>query len=58
VERLPEEYREVFGLIWYNGLTHEEVAEVLGVSVRIVKRRWQEARIALARALGGDPDAG
>jgi RNA polymerase sigma-70 factor (ECF subfamily) len=48
----------VVGLLWYVGLSQVEAASVLGVSVRTVKRRWQEARIALARALGSDPDAG
>lgn len=52
VEALPSELREVFGLIWYDGLSQEEAADVLGVSVRTVKRRWQEARMALARKLG------
>jgi RNA polymerase sigma-70 factor (ECF subfamily) len=55
VEGLPEEWREVFGLLWYHQLTQAEAAEVLGVSERTLKRRWQEARIALAQALGGPP---
>jgi RNA polymerase sigma factor (sigma-70 family) len=55
IEQLPEEEREVFGLLWYHGLSQEQAAEVLGVSVRTVKRRWQNARLALARSLGGVP---
>ena len=47
VESLPDEEREVFGLLWYNGLTQDQAAEVLGVSVRTVKRRWQRARLSL-----------
>jgi RNA polymerase sigma factor (sigma-70 family) len=48
---LPDEDREVFGLLWYDELAQDEVAEVLGVSVRTVKRRWQAARLKLAQAL-------
>jgi RNA polymerase sigma-70 factor (ECF subfamily) len=52
VAALPAEEREVCGLLWYEGLSQERAAEVLEVSVRTVKRRWQSARLALARALG------
>jgi RNA polymerase sigma-70 factor (ECF subfamily) len=47
VERLPEEDRETFQLLWYAGLTLREVAEALNVSVRTVRRRWQSARLQL-----------
>lgn len=53
VGQLPEEERETFDLIWYQGLDQESAAETLGVSVRTVKRRWQSARLALARTYGG-----
>jgi RNA polymerase sigma-70 factor (ECF subfamily) len=55
VERLPADKRELFGLIWYQGLSQEEAADHLGLSVRTVKRRWQAARVALADALGEPP---
>ena len=51
---LPDEEREVFDLIWYQGLSQAEAAEVLGVSERTVKRRWQAARLKLHEALGGE----
>jgi RNA polymerase sigma-70 factor (ECF subfamily) len=54
VEKLPDEEREVFDLLWYQGLTQDEAARVLGVSERTVKRRWQSARVQLYEALGGD----
>ncbi len=54
VADLPEEDREAFGLIFYQGLTQEDAAEVLGVSVRTVQRRWQAAMLALHRARGGE----
>lgn len=52
VDELPEELRETFNLIYYEGLSQEESANVLGVSVSTVKRRWQEARIKLHDELG------
>ncbi len=53
VEALPEEEREVFDLLFYQGLPQAEAAAVLGVSERTIKRRWQAARLALHEALGG-----
>lgn len=44
VEGLPEEHREVFKLVWYLGTDRETTARTLGLSVRTVGRRWQEAR--------------
>lgn len=58
VEALPEEEREVFGLLWYDGLSQADAARVLGVSLRTLKRRWQNARYQLVRALEGEPLAG
>jgi RNA polymerase sigma-70 factor (ECF subfamily) len=47
VEKLPDEQRDVVGLLWYEGLSQPEAAEVLGISLATVKRRWQAARMAL-----------
>lgn len=47
VERLPDDLRETFTLIYYDGLTREETARVLDVSLSTIKRRWQEARLRL-----------
>jgi RNA polymerase sigma-70 factor (ECF subfamily) len=54
VAGLPDEEREVFGLLFYQGLTQEEAAEVLGVAVRTVQRRWQAALLALHRVRNGE----
>src|SRR5262249_37002486 len=54
VERLSDQERELFGLLWYEGMTQEEAASVLGVALRTVKRLWQSARIKLAEALDGE----
>lgn len=56
VEGLPDEEREVVGLLFYEGLTQEDAATVLGVGLRTVKRRWQSARCLLRERLnGGSP---
>lgn len=50
---LPEEEREVFDLLWYQGVTHAEAASLLQVSTKTIQRRWQAACLSLHRALGG-----
>ncbi len=54
VEALPDDEREVFDLLWYQGLAQSEAAELLGVTVRTLQRRWQSARLALFDALHGE----
>ena len=51
VETLPDEEREVVNLLWYEGMTQPEAAEVLGVSSRTVLRRWHAARLKLYKVL-------
>ena len=53
VERLPVEEREVVGLIYYHGWTQQQVAELLGVSERTVRRHWVSAVARLSTGLGG-----
>ena len=47
VEKLPPEELEVFNLLYYEGLTQEEAARVLGISFRTLKRRWHSAKVRL-----------
>ncbi len=54
IEELDEEDRQMFDLLFYEGLTQEEAAEVLQTSIRTVRRRWQRARLRLEMALQGD----
>jgi RNA polymerase sigma-70 factor (ECF subfamily) len=54
VAALPGDQREVFGLLFYHGMTQEDAAEVLGVTVRTVQRRWQVALLALHRVRDGE----
>jgi RNA polymerase sigma-70 factor (ECF subfamily) len=51
IERLPEEEREVFGLVRIQGLTHVEAAEVLGVSRKTVQRRLNRGLVLLEAQL-------
>jgi RNA polymerase sigma-70 factor (ECF subfamily) len=53
VEGLAEADRELFDLLWYQGLTQTEAAVVLGVTERTVNSRWLAARVRLRDALGG-----
>src|SRR5262249_23637588 len=51
VERLANEEKEVFDLLWYLELSQAGVAELLKVSERTVKRPWVSARLRLHNAL-------
>jgi RNA polymerase sigma factor (sigma-70 family) len=47
VESLPADEQQAFSLIWYNGLTQTEVADLLNVNERTIRRRWTSARLLL-----------
>jgi RNA polymerase sigma-70 factor (ECF subfamily) len=51
VDALPDLYRTVFLIRDVEGLSTEETAEVLGISVPTVKTRLHRARIALREAI-------
>jgi RNA polymerase sigma-70 factor (ECF subfamily) len=53
VAALDEADRELFDLLWYQGLTQAEAAAFLGVTERTVNRRWLAARVRLGDSLGG-----
>src|SRR5262245_45475901 len=57
VEALPADEREVFQLLWYHGLSQAEVAVLLEVTDRTIRRRWRSARVRLYQALAGDRSA-
>ncbi len=54
VEDLPDDDKEMFNLLWYQGLSQEETAALLDVSLRTIQRRWQSARLKVHRALKGE----
>jgi RNA polymerase sigma factor (sigma-70 family) len=51
IETLPEEERVVVDLLWYHGMTQEEAAHVLDISLSTLKRRWMTARVRLQSIL-------
>ena len=52
IECLPIQEREVFNLLWYQGLEQAEAANVLGVDVRTIRRRWRSARMMIVECDG------
>jgi hypothetical protein len=50
VSEMHQDEREVFHLLWYQGLGQREAADVLGVSLRTVKRIWLSVRRKLSHA--------
>ena len=52
IEELPEDEREVFGLVRIQGMTQAEVAELLGVSSKTVQRRLNRGLLLLSREPG------
>lgn len=55
IEALPVLERETFGLLWYEGLEQADVAKIMGVNVRTVKRRWRSARMMISQSMGSQP---
>ena len=53
-EKLPDEEREVFDLVYYQELSQADVAELLDLSVRTVKRRWRSAKLILHEVMDGE----
>jgi len=51
IDHLPQEQIEVVNLLFYEDLTQEEAAEVLGISLRTLKRRWQASKLRLHEVL-------
>jgi RNA polymerase sigma-70 factor (ECF subfamily) len=54
VDQLPDPEREVIGLTFYHGWTQVQIAELLQVDVRTVRRRWQSACLQLRKLVDGD----
>jgi RNA polymerase sigma factor (sigma-70 family) len=58
VDALPKELKMVVEQLWYNGLTQTDAAEVLGISLATLKRRWTQARLLLADSIQEDSHDG
>jgi RNA polymerase sigma-70 factor (ECF subfamily) len=50
-DALPEGYREVFLLKDVEGLSYEEISQMVGISIPAVKSRLHRARLALREAI-------
>jgi RNA polymerase sigma factor (sigma-70 family) len=55
IQHLPEADRELFDLIFYQGTPQPLVAEILRISSRTLKRRWQKVRLAFMARFGSEP---
>jgi RNA polymerase sigma factor (sigma-70 family) len=51
IEELPDDEREVFGLVRIQGMSQTEVAALLGVSAKTIKRRLDRSLILITSAL-------
>jgi RNA polymerase sigma-70 factor (ECF subfamily) len=51
VEKLPEAEQEVVNLLYYEGLSQSEAAQVLGLSLSTIKRRWHTTRLKICEAM-------
>jgi RNA polymerase sigma-70 factor, ECF subfamily len=53
MERLPDEQREVIGLVLIEGLSYREAAAIIGAPVGTITSRLARGREALQNMLGG-----
>ncbi len=51
IDGLSEEDKELFDLLWYQGLTLGEAAVLTGNSERTLRRRWKNVRLVLYQQL-------
>ena len=57
LDKLPHDEHEVVRLAWFDGLSHPEIAERLGIPVGTVKSRMHRAHRRLATLLSHLADA-
>jgi RNA polymerase sigma factor (TIGR02999 family) len=46
--------RRIVEFLFFSGMTQDQVAQLLGVSIRTIEREWKKAKLFLYRALHGD----
>jgi RNA polymerase sigma-70 factor (ECF subfamily) len=54
LDELDPRQGQIVQMRFFMGLSHEEIADVLGISVTTVKREWKTARLWLFRELSKD----
>lgn len=55
VDALAAPDRELFEMVWYLGLSQEEIGGVLGCSPRTVRRRWDEVKRSFTATFRSGP---
>jgi RNA polymerase sigma-70 factor (ECF subfamily) len=55
IDELPAAERELFDLIFYQGVPQQCAANLLGISCRTLKRRWHDARLRFIDRFEGVP---
>lgn len=59
VEQLPDENKQVFELLWIQGLSQKEAADLLNIPLRTLTRKWMVTRILIRTLLHDEfPEAG
>ena len=54
IAALPEDVRQLFEVIYYQGSTREEAAILLGIPLRTLERLWLRAKIDIKEQLGDE----
>lgn len=47
IDLLPEENKQLFDLLWFQGLSQDEAAKFLDIPLRTLARRWMTTRILI-----------
>lgn len=55
VDALAAPDRELFEMVWYLGLSQEEIGAVLGCSPRTVRRRWDDVKRSFTADFRSEP---
>ncbi|WP_168218746.1 RNA polymerase sigma factor [Limnoglobus roseus] len=57
VDALPDDEREVFSLVFYHGWTQPQIAGLLDMNERTIRRYWRAACVRLCERLDGEMPA-
>ncbi|NBY02934.1 MAG: sigma-70 family RNA polymerase sigma factor [Planctomycetes bacterium] len=54
LEKLSPESREVFDLMWLQGLNQKQAAKILGISLRTFIRRWIKSKLEIRKLINDE----
>lgn len=57
LDAVDERLLRIVEYVFFAGMTHEQVAKLLGISTRTVEREWKKAKLFLYTTLHGDSEA-